>query len=466
MPTGARDERRRVRDAVLDRRSMIRYLGGAAVVLPLAACADASAEGPRLRIAYQQFGSGETMANYLTSVSEQFSSSHPEVAVELVPIVAAEHDYFTKNELMMSSERTCPDLVYEDTFILKADVEAGYLRQIDDYIDGWEVWDEFFDPAKEAVTGDDGGIYAVPTHTDTRALWYHSEAFEDAGLETPWEPDTWDALLETLRELQEAHGDEVIPFNIFSGKPQGEKASMQGFQMLLYGTESTLYDEESGLWIVGSQGFLDSLEFLRTVFTEGLTPGMGHALDPNLTETVYSTWLPEGTLAVNLDGSWISADWEEGAPGEWPDWLDQMQLATMPTQHGDDPGFVTLSGGWSWAIPRLASEPDLAWEFLQQMMTEDNMTELAVIDNQVTIRSDVAARSEYQGYSPTIEFFTDLVPDAIYRPAYAPYPQISAAIQAAMETVMTGQGSPEEAAATYDGAVRNIVGDDAVGTET
>src|SRR5690606_15477428 len=115
----------------VDRRTMLRITGGAAVVLPLAACGDADAAPNTLRISYQQFGSGTIMRDYLTGVMEAYSTRHPDVTVELVPLVAAEEDYFTKNELMMSSSRTTPDLVYEDTFILQSDVAAGYLRPID-----------------------------------------------------------------------------------------------------------------------------------------------------------------------------------------------------------------------------------------------------------------------------------------------------------------------------------------------
>lgn len=441
---------------------MLRFVGGTAIALPLAACSSGAGGDPnRLRIAYQQFGSGQTTEDYLTRVIGQFSEQRPEVVVELVPIVASEHDYFTKNELMMSSERTTPDLVYEDTFILQADVAAGYLRPITELVEAWPTWSEVFEPGRDAVTADDGEIYAVPTHTDTRALWYHSGLFEEAGIELPWAPSTWEELLETIRTLQSELGEDVIPFNIYSGKPQGEKASMQGFEMLLYGTEDTLYDEESGMWQLGSRGFADSLDFIRTVFAEGLTPGLGDALDPNLTETVYNSWLPEGRLAINLDGSWISQNWVEGAPGAWPEWSDVMQLATMPTQDGADPGFVTLSGGWSWALPARSSRSELAWEFLQQMLTVENMTELAIADNQIAIREDIASQEDYRGYSPTVEFFTELVPDATYRPAYAPYPQVSAAIQVAMETVMTGQGSVEQAQDAYDEDVLRIVGEDA-----
>lgn len=432
-------------------------LAGSAVSLPLMSACSTDKGANAVRIAYQQFGSGTVMTDFLTGVGRQLAKSHPDVTIELVPLVASEDDYFTKNELMMSSERTTPDLVYEDTFILKSDVGAGYLRPMDHYIDSWERWSDFYTPAKKAVTYDDGKIYAVPTHTDVRVLWYQKDVFKRAGIKLPWEPQTWDDVLSTLRKIKSSVPD-VTPFNIYAGQPQGEKASMQGFEMLLYGTGSTLYDEKRKKWVVGSQGFIDSLAFVHQVFAEELTPSLADALDPNISETITNSWLPEGQLAVNLDGSWISQNWGEGAPGAWPEWADKMGMTRMPTQKGQGTGWVTLAGGWSWAIPRLSDKPDRAWTVLQQMMTTENMTDLALADSQVTIRKDIASNDKYQGYSPTIDFFTSMVDKAIYRPALAAYPKVSSVIQESMESVMTGKATPEDAAAAYDAAVIDIVG--------
>src|SRR5690606_41102994 len=69
------------------------------------------------------------------------------------------------------------------------------------------------------------------------------------------------------------------------------KASMQGFEMLLYGTVSTLYDEEARRWVLGAQGFRDALGFLRTMFAEELTLPLAQHLDPNISESIYSTLL-------------------------------------------------------------------------------------------------------------------------------------------------------------------------------
>lgn len=430
-------------------------LAGASVVgTPLLAACGADTPAAATKVQYQQFGSGTVMRDFLRKISTQLGADAP---LKLVPLVASEDDYFTKNELMMSSANTTPDLVYEDTFILKSDVGAGYLQPIGDLIKSWPRWKDFTAASRKAVTADDGTIYAVPTHTDTRALWCHGPALEAAGLSSSWQPGSWEELLDGLRQIK-SRTPGVIPFNIYSGKPQGEKASMQGLEMLLYGTGSTLYEEKSGKWVVGSRGFLDALRFVDTVFAEQLTPTVSDALNPNLTETVYNDWTPNGKLAVNLDGSWISQNWIEGAPGAWPEWSKTMKIATMPTQHGQGRGWVTLAGGWCWAIPKRSDKRQQAWTVLQQIMKTHNMVDMAIADNQVTIRSDIASDKRYESYSPTIKFFTELGRHAIYRPALPAYPQVSSEIQGAMGVVMTGKARPEKAAADYDRAVTELVG--------
>lgn len=445
--------------ARLSRRTLLKSGGvaGVATAAPSLAACGTSNKSEAIRIQYQQFGSGTVMRNHLRKIARQLRKRDSSMSTKLVPLVASEDDYFTKNELMMSSENTAPDLAFEDMFILESDAGAGYLRPLDSYVESWSRWKDFTHPAKKAVTSTDGRVYGVPNDTDARALWYHTGVFEAANIDLPWHPKSWGELLDTLRQIKSRKPD-VIPFNIFSGKPQGEKASMQGFEMLLYGTGCTLYEEKSKKWVIGSKGFVDALKFIKTVFTEKLAPPVSDALDPNISDTITNTWLPQGKLAVNLDGSWISRAWDKGQPGEWSQWKKKMKLTTMPTQHGQGRGWLTLAGGWCWTIPKRSKQPDRAWTALQQLMHTKNAIDLAISDNEVTVRADVAQSDRYLGYSPTIEYFTNLGKHAVFRPAVAVYPQVSSEIQRAMDVVMTGKSSPEEAAKDYDSAVVKLVG--------
>ena len=103
----------------------------------------------------------------------------------------------------------------------------------------------------------------------------------------------------------------MIPFNIYSGKAAGEGATMQGFEMLLYGTGNTLWNSSSKKWVVGSKGMTAAMNFLNTVFSEKLGPDPQDALDPQWGTKLTTQLIPQSKLAIDLDGSWVDRHLEE-----------------------------------------------------------------------------------------------------------------------------------------------------------
>lgn len=418
-----------------------------------------SEDANTIKVAYQRWGAGRVMDNFLKDMKKDFEKANPGSTVELVPIVASENDYYTKLQLMMRSPRTAPDVVREDTFLINSDIQAGYLRPLDPYLQKWDDWDQFEEAAKVAGKAQDGKTYGVTDGTDTRALWYNKRIFRKAGLPVPWQPKDWDDILTAARAIKrEVPG--VMPLNVFSGKAAGEASSMQGFEMLLYGTDDTLYDQKQKKWVVGSQGFEDSLDLIKTVYGEKLGPTPKQALNKQIQNTVAGDYMPKQKLAINLDGSWLPNTWLKTGAKPWPQWSKVLAQTPMPTQHGQSPGKVSLSGGWTWAIPQRSTNPDLAWDLIAQMETKQNNLRFVNENAQIAVRKDVAKDPEYVNSQPSVEFFTDLVPVTQYRPALPAYPKVSTEIQVATENVMTGKTEPADAATEYDEAVTGIVGED------
>ncbi len=445
-------------------------LAASALLLAVSACSQGSStkqpesggqsSGPaNIKIAYQQWGPETIKKTFLAGVKTEYEAANPGSTVEILPIVASENDYYTKLQLMMRSANTAPDVVYEDTFLINSDITAGYLRPLDEYIGKWDQWSQFQESAKGAAKALDGKTYGIPDGTDTRALWYNKEIFAKAGLPGDWHPKTWDDVLSAARTIK-AKVPGVTPFNIYSGKPMGEASAMQGFEMLLYGTKDTLYNNDQQKWVVGSQGFKDSLNFIKTVFTEGIGPSPRQALDPNMGNKVGTELLPEGKLGIALDGSWIYNNWQQTGPRPWPEWTKVMGQTAMPTQDGSGKGKVSLSGGWTWAIPAKSKNPDAAWNLIKTLQSPKNAAKYATDGAQIAVRKDVAEDAAYKSSSKSTKFFTDLVSVTVYRPAYAEYPKVSNEIITAMEAVMTGQSSVDDAAKNYDEAVEGIVGKD------
>ncbi|GAA1494892.1 extracellular solute-binding protein [Curtobacterium herbarum] len=440
-----------------------RIIAGLAAVavaaVGLAGCSSSgSASSDTIKIAYQKYGAFQQLDAQMKVVKKDYEKANPGKTVTLVPIQAQGNDYYTKLALMNKAPATAPDVMYEDTFLVKADAQAGYLLPLDKYTAKWKDWDQFYNNAKQAGEGVDGKTYGVPMGTDTRALWYNKDIFKKVGLPVPWQPKTWDDVLAAAKTIKDKSPD-TIPFNMYSGKAQGEASTMQGFEMLLYGADgsgNTLYKDKK--WVTGSKQFQDSLQFVKDVYQGDLGPTPQQALDPNVGTTIAQTWLPKGKLAIDLDGSWQSGTWLKSGTAPWAEWNDVMGQAAMPTQNGQEPGYNSMSGGWTLAVGAKTKNPQAAFDFITTFLNKDGSLKYDSENSQIAVRKDVAEDPEYTGANPTFKFFSGLVEHTNFRPATSDYSQISNAIQVAMESVMTGQQSPKEAAAAYDDAVVGVVG--------
>ena len=433
----------------------------AAAVLVLTACTPADPAGGNrtIKVAYQKTDSFTALDTMFQDAKKEFEAANQGVTIELQPIQANDDDYGTKLALALRSPSTAPDVFYEDTFKVRSDVDAGYLLNLDSRLEGWRDWDKFDDAAKEAGKADDGGTYAVPLGTDTRAIWYNKKVFAAAGIDLPWEPSSWQDILDTAREIKAANPD-VVPFNMYAGKGTGEGSVMQGFYELLYGTGATLYDPDSKKWVVGSAGFKDSLAFLSTLYGEKLAVPPAEALDPNIWKKVFGEWFPKAKLGATVEGSYAPSFWQDGGSYAWPEYKQDMGVAPFPTQSGGAPGAVSMSGGWTLAVGAETKQPDLAFNFLTTALNAKNSLAFTVASSQIAVRTDVAADPGYQSANPFVKDVSSLVAVTRYRPATSDYPRISAAVQEATEAVITGNRTPEQAAADYDAAVAGIVGGD------
>ncbi|MBT0773988.1 extracellular solute-binding protein [Kineosporia sp. J2-2] len=446
----------------LTRRALLGGFAGTSAAAALTACGGGSgSSGKSVKVVFQQFGASTVQADFLAGVKKEFEAANPGVTVDFEPIKAGESDYYTKLQLLMRSPRTAPDVVYEDTFLINSDIEAGYLTALDDRLGSWSDWPRFLPAAKAAAKALDGKTYGVPDGTDTRALWYNKDLFDQAGLPTDWQPATWDDVLTAARTIK-SRLPGVIPLNVYTGTGVGEATTISGYEMLLYGTgENPLFDPTARKWVIGSQGVVDVLTFYRTLFSEGLGPDIKQALSTDFSNTTNQKLIPGGELAISLDGSYACGTWLPTGATPWKEWSEVMSVVGMPTQHGDGPP-VSMSGGWTYAIPVNAQNPDQAWEFIKTVTSRKNETTYDVNAVQIPVRSDVAADPEFVAANPTNEFFAGLVENTQYRPAYAVYPRISTAIQQATEAVCTGDRTPQQAAADYDDAVRDVAGDDVI----
>jgi multiple sugar transport system substrate-binding protein len=434
------------------------------VAVSAAACGSSGGAGGGSKVvtvAYEDYGTFHAMGQLIRKITPTFEREHPGWTVKAEPINAPENDYYTKLDLMNRSPSTQPDVMYEDTFLINSDTKAGYLAPVNSYVNSWTDWRYFYPAAKTATQAVDGKIYGVPMETDTRGLWYNKQLFARAGLPVPWQPKTWADVLAAARTIK-AKLPGVIPLNVYSGTPSGEATTMQGFEMLLYGTGETLYDHATNKWISPGTGFTSALDFIKTVYTTGLGPTPQQELNPNVGTEVGDNWLPKGKLAIDLDGSWLGSTWIPGGAYVWPQWTNVMGWTSMPTENGQGSDITSMSGGWALSIGSSSPHKSMAWDLISLALNTQNATSYTITSGGLAVRSDVASQPSYTSTTPGVAFWTNLVKYTNYRPAYPVYPELSNAIQQATEGVMTGQQSPQQASAAYGQSLQQTVGSSGV----
>lgn len=444
--------------------SLIAILG----MLVLQACGGSSSTGTSngngpvtITVAYQQFGPPPYYDEvWWKKVKQQVESSNPNIKIKLLPIVADEGGYYTKLDLMMRSNNA-PDIVREDSFLIGSDVTAGYLAPLDSYLNSWPDYKAQWFDSMQKITTFNGRNYGVMNGTDVRQIWFNKDIFKKAGLPTDWQPKNWADILSAAKTIK-AKVPGVIPMNLYSGIPMDEASTMQGFEMLLYGTKDPLYNYSNQKWVASSQGIKDSLDFVKTVYNPAnlLGPTNDIALNTSAGNTVAQQLLPQGKLAMDIDGSWLPGTWAKGGQAPWPQWQTTLGVAKMPTQFGQDPKYVTLSGGWADAITARSQNKDQAFQVIKTAYGKDLLASYDVQAAQITPRKDVVDVPEYRNL-PLSEFFTGLVGFTQFRPGFPAYPKISVEIDRAMQQVMQGQSS-DAAMSAYTQAVTGIAGADRV----
>jgi multiple sugar transport system substrate-binding protein len=432
------------------------------VATVLQACGGPStspSSGPvTITVAYEQFGPPPYPEQaWWMQVKQRVEAANPNIKVRLEPIIASEGDYYTKLDLMMRSPSTAPDLVREDSFLVSSDVTAGYLAPLDKYLATWPEYSQQWFPAMQKITTFNGHNYGVMDGTDVRLIWYNKNIFQRAGLPTSWQPHSWADILSAARTIK-AKVPGVIPLNLFSGVPMDEASSMQGFEMLLYGTKNPLYDYSTQKWVTPSPGFLDALNFVKQVYNPSdlLGPTNDIALSTQAGNTIEQQLIPQGKLGIDIDGSWVSSIWYSTGQAPWPQWQQTMGVAKMPTEFGQAPNYVTLSGGWAYSITSRSAHPDQAFQVLKTASSQDLLGNYDVQDGQVTPRQDIVSLPAYHN-TPLNPFYTSLVAFSQFRPAFPAYPKISLQIDNAMQHVMSGQ-SPSDAMSVFSQDVTSIAG--------
>lgn len=406
---------------------------------------------------------GADRVDFYRGLADEFEKQNSGKKVEIIEIVNGS-DMYTKITMMMQSKETSPDLITEDGFMIMSDAEAGYLEPLDEFMKNWEDAGQFEEAILDGAKGADGVQYGVPFSTDTQCLWYDKKLMEEAGVSVPFQPKNWDEILEAGRKLKEIGGDGFIPFFLYASKTSPEETSMRTFQELYSGTGGTLYDFESKKWIVDKENLLKVYNFVNDVYNvEKIGAPLSIVSQQKVEDLFVSDYMKNGKLGMIITGSWVPGNWGEGRNYEWPEALDTWAAVKIPTYDGSGDGFSTMSGGWTWAIPKNANNKAGGEELLKFIAGKDCQLKYAMFSGDLAVRKDVMEDDTYLSQKMSVvKEAGEMLPYAHFRPSVEGYSTLTTMFTEVVESIAMGSATPEDAAATFESEMKRIVGEENV----
>ena len=234
---------------------------------------------------------------------KNFEAANPGSKINLIKLPS---DGYQDRVALDLSSGSAPDLIMVDSFLVAEYAGTGYLLPLDDMLKGWDQF-QYYSKGLLDVASYNGKVYALPTDTDVRMLWYNRADFAKAGLPDPWTPKTWDDVLAAAQKLKDAgvHRSAGSSRPAPSAKkPPPCRASTWPCSAPVSPTGDTnrLRVRDHDKWIGDSPAIRKTLQLYHDVYVDKKLgdPSVNYTLDY---AAVHKAFL-DGKIGIMASGSW------------------------------------------------------------------------------------------------------------------------------------------------------------------
>lgn len=331
-----------------------------------------------------------------------------------------------------------------------APAQAAWLLPLDDLVPAGALDD--FAAATIALARVDGALLGVPRNIDTRLLHYRSDLFADRAERAAFRarfgyelgpPRTWDELADTARHFSR-------PPDLYGFAFPGKASGLWGtFFELVAGAGGPFFGPDLGAGFDSAAGAW-ALGFLRDLHTTwGVTPpGV-----PGWEFDAVTGAFDAGRVA--MIGDWPATYGVHAGSGVG----DRFDVALYPAGPA---GRFVYSGGFTWAIPASAREPELAMRLLLHLSDETSQrleaargTLVPRLGLQAEMRGLAAPGSRDARRLGLLE--ETVATSLLVPPRFAAYPAVEDAVWPILRRAVVGEVSVEDGLRDAAGAMDAVV---------
>jgi multiple sugar transport system substrate-binding protein len=365
----------------------------------------------------------------MKKLTAEFNATHPDITV--TPQFYGNSDYALQKVLAAIAGGNPPDISYLYGSWAANIATTPAMVPLNSFMtqDPSFKWSDFW-PAERQVATVDGKVVGVPALVDNLALVYNKKLFAQAGLAPPTANWTWSDFENAALKLTD------------TAKKQF------GWAYVNDGSEDTVWRFWAMLWQAGGSI---------------LAPGGKKAAFDSAAGVKVLTLLQTlaGRQAIYLDNgsdNYLGL-FNSGHIGMlWTGPWDLAQIAASHVSYGvqvlpADLNHQTISGPDNWVVFNNGSaRTKAAWEFLKWFTSPTIDLQWCLMTGDLPIRASVARLPGYKQFLakyPGVGVWVQNLNNAVQaRPVSTIYPKISTVVGQAVQSVLLGKSSPQQALAS------------------
>jgi multiple sugar transport system substrate-binding protein len=385
---------------------------------------------------------GATEKDAYRKAAQEFEQKNPKYKVKVEVVPGSETDIAKLMTAVRSGAG--PDIAVIDRFTVAQRAATGLLVDLTPLIakEGKDISQEYSEgPWQEVLY--QKKVYALPTNTDARVLFYNKKLLKEAGIDVnefdpargPMDPKRFQEIAFKLNQTDSSGAYTRIGFVPWLEQGWGYTWG--------YAFGGTFFDFANCKVTATNPGVVKGYQFLYD---------WAKALGPQKAKTFVDTYwqwpsvgtLPDaqmpfftGRVAFVITGNWVFATMKNVAPN-----LD-YGVTYIPAPNGLK---TTWSGGWSVAIPQGTKNLDAAYELLRFVAGEEGQRLLVKYATSLPTNKALLANKDL--FAPEYSLFLSLLPISKSRPPVPVGALYWDKLKDAEEAVIANSQSPEDALKT------------------
>ncbi|MBM7677744.1 ABC transporter substrate-binding protein [Gracilibacillus alcaliphilus] len=251
-----------------------------------------------------------------------FEEEHSDITIELqnIPLASNTAQYQTA-----ISENSLPD-IFTTQPSLDELVELDLVKDLNEIFPE-EVKDEFFPGTWfEGGTTLNDNVYVLPMFSPNHGvnmLYYNKNVLEEYGIAESDIPQTWDEMMTVGKQINEASNGSVYGF-MWSNVDWANAGFVHMMATAISPNTPWKFDFKEGEPSFATEGNVESIEFLKQMYDEGVMHPMSIEVDTTKAEANFAA----GKAAFYISGNWTGTNLIEGSD------FEEWGVVDLPTQDG------------------------------------------------------------------------------------------------------------------------------------